>query len=539
MATTGKRALSSDSDWVHVPGQPPSDVNWDTFKAKRTEVFECKRDPRFPDFLRVLKDEMGEDSFNEWLGFGIETPEADVARFKAWAEATATPTGSERDVHSDIHVDLASLVVPMAGIDNVRALLTVPKVACTPTKLAGNVDLFVLLDQSGSMECNNTLLRDAMINMADEAKDFYDAEQSGKHEAKSKHSVNINFAYARFGNDCADPGLGGGVPQPSGYVPWMPLHEMKAPMRNVASSLSATMGGTNLSRALDRAFADLSARREEEELPPTYMQHLLLMTDGMPNQGAVNAVALRQLISAARGTDPVVVHVLCLGDQVDMDLCTALAKTTNGVVAHASDGASLSDAFQSITVAMRASAKPFCVEMKDKGGRHRVELFGILTNENNTALTDFDFGAKSEPGNHLGATVGLLKHPPTAVVPLYAEPDDPAWIGPLNRAPKALTDALDTERIVEEHRVKVERAARDQGFEAALQLSSGLTAEYESMGLGPVPLQRIRAFHAELDRTISVQSAATASHGGGMPSALGRSMTVSAVCSRASYSQSY
>ena len=532
-AATGKRARDATG-----PQAPPA--FWKDLKTRRTDsgVFDCKRSPHFPEFLRYMKGQMGDASFVEWLGFGVECPEADVKTFTDWVAffhpmSDASVKASDSASATDVHVDISSCVVPLAGIENMKALISIPGAAkhvdLGGMNLFGASDLFTLVDQSGSMSDANDMLKQGLISMSDKAKDEYDRAPSG--------SVVQHFAYGVFGSAADSPkASGGNLDTPGGYTPWMPLHEMKAAMRNVAqTSIGSNRGSTNLMAGIEMAIAHLTKRRDDEDLPCNYLQNIVIMTDGHPDHDQRHLLEKR--LTDLIGNLSIVVHVLCLGSNADSALAGKLAATTHGMMGHADRAESLGDAFESILAPLRSSSKSFNVELKDKGGRTRVEHYGVLTLTNNTALTSFNFTSKSSSGNHIAATAGLQGQTSTAIVPYYASgDDDPAWKDSRAAIPKALTDAVAAERLLEEHKRQIEEEADRNGMEAALNLSSTLTATYVTNGMAPVPLARVNAFHAELDRTISQQTTVAASFGGAMPS-LGRSMTVAAVASRSSYSQ--
>lgn len=520
-------------------------------------VFDIRKMSCFPEYLRARQAEMGKVEFAEWLGFGVETPETDVANFNEWKAARDVRLADEGDdqrafrrsedngTRCDLAVHLQSQVVPLEGKEDMKALLKIEGLDKEEwdggMKLSGKVDMFVLFDGSGSMRGNVEMLRDAVINMADKDKDLYDKEQAAKHQPKTCHAVHINFAYGVFGCEVVAPGLDDHpMGAPVGYTPWMPLHDMKACMRNVAQTIRADYGSTNLSGAVSAGLKHLLKRREDEDLPHDHMQHLLIMTDGMPNTGQT-AEGIAHLITTTCGNMSVVVHVLALGTSTDMDLCKKLSvDSTRGLVGHADCGEALTDAFESIMTPIRKSARPFTVEINDKGSRSRTLHYGILTKENSSAVTTFNFNSKLSPGCHIAATAGLQGATPTCVAPMYAKDgDDPVWKSPGATEPKLLTDALEAERLFEEHKRKVEAEAEANGMQAALGLSAQLTAQYTANGMGMVPLMRVNAFHAELDRTVSTQTAIADTYGGPPPSALGRGMSVAAASMRSSYSQSY
>lgn len=501
------------------------------------EIQLAKRDPRFPDFLRQCKQDMGDFAFAEWLGFGKETPEADVKKFRDWLDKHKPERDGELHNIDDVHVVLQSAVVPLEGKEAMDVLVTVPGTDLSSKdggmELGGKADLLVLCDQSGSMHDAVDLLQNAVIKMADDQEKIF---------SKNEQTVELGFAYGRFGSDADFPGIMGHKPGPTGYTPWQPLHETKVSMRNVAQTLDARMGGTNMKAALKEAIRAVGSRRDEaESLPRDHLFNILLMTDGNASDG--NVVTIPQMLKEYITEESIVVHVLALGDGVDMELCEAIAGTTNGVVAHAATASALNDAFESILHTIRSSAKAFTLQIKDKGGSERIEHYGVLNKGNNQALTKLSFGPKTSDGCHIAATVGFMgkKKMPTAVMPLYALPDAAVWQSDRAKEPMALTNALVTERLMREHRKKVEAKAEADGYAAALELSSQLTQDYVASGMAPVALARVNAFHADLDRTITAQTHAASALGisGEEPSALGRSMTVSAVASRSSYSQAY
>lgn len=538
MSATGKRA-AVDEPGAYATGQPEGkhqNVGGSRTKTAEDEAAAARRHPNYSDFLRECKQEMGEEVFAQWICFGNETITADIKKFEDWVDKYKPERDGELHNLEDVHVILQSAVVPVSGQDNMRALLTVPgaEVGCDGggMDLSGSADLLVVFDQSGSMRENVDMLKKAAIKMADD-------EANLKNQGVS--TVKLSFAYAQFGTHTKIPMHSDNKRGPAGYSPWMPLDNMKAEMRNVAQTLNSEMGGTSMKQALEDAVAMCLHRRvEEENMPPSHLQHILLMTDGAASDGDDKSIG--DMLRSNIGDKSIVVHVLALGDHVDMPLCESIADVTRGVVAHAVDGASLDDAFGTILYTVGSSAKPFTIQIRDKGGVERIQHFGVLNRSNFIALTELSFGPKTVPGCHIGATVGWYNHSsvktmPTAVMPLYAEAGDPVWNSERAKEPKEITHALEMERILEEHRKKVEAESENRGYEAALELSSQLTTQYEDSGVGPTALARVRGFHRELYRTVTAQSQATALYGGDEPSAASRSMTVSAVASRSSYSQ--
>lgn len=547
--STGKRR-APDCYVVNDPLPPGKEDEgfFDRIKKQRSDagVFDCKKSCWFPAYLRARKEEMGDDAFTEWMGFGVEDPINDVAHFNEWVKLNKEDqrrfTRSESNaVSTDVHVDLASCVVPTEGQEDMHALLSVPGAEKGGAmNLCGDSDVFVLIDQSGSMGEANAMLGDAMVAMADKAKEVYD--KAGMPTLSTADRVTVHFAYGCFGCKSHSPGLDdSGQQPPTGYTPWMPLHEMKPCMRNIVSRhIGENMGGTNLMGGLDKALKCLKQRRDDEDLPADYLQWLVIMTDGNPNSEQTEA-AITAKIKEMVGDVSIVVSVLCLGDRVNQSLCEKLAGTTRGVFSHAESAAGLTDAFSSILTPINSTSKAFTIELNDKGGRKRVEHFGALTEGNNKALTTFNFGPKSHDGNHIAATVGMVgTKTPTAISPMYVGPVSDLWNSDQAKMPKALKDALETERLVEEHKRKVEEEAARNGLQAAVDLSSQLTAQYSTNGMGPVALARVNAFHQDLDRTVTAQTQASVSLGmHGAPSLPSRAMTVSAVASRSSYSQAY
>lgn len=434
--------------------------------------------------------------------------------------------GATRNTGDDIHVHLQSSIVPINGREKMDVLLSVPgaekSVDDGGVDLSGEADLMVAFDGSGSMYRDVELLKKAAIKMADDESKLRDPP------------VKLSFAYAQFGSSIVIPSDG-----VTGYTKWMPLADTKVAMRNVTGTLNANMGGTNMKLALKEVVRECNVRRDEEERRLPHLQHVLLMTDGAASDGC--AITIPQMLKEEIGDNSVVVHVLALGDRVNMPLCEAIAQVTHGVVAHAIDATALNDAFESILCNVRSSSKPFTVQLVDKGGNERIQHFGILNRMNNTALTNLSFGAKTSPGCHMGATVGLYmaKTSPTAVMPLYAEDDDAVWTSERAKEPKALTHALETNRLLAEHRKKVEEAAETQGFAAAMELSSQLATRYANQDVGPVALNRINAFHQELERTITAQTNHGLASSSSSPPDTSRSMTIAAVGSRSAFSQSY
>lgn len=527
---TGKRA-SPESD-AGATGVEEA-IDWSAVKSRRSAVVDCKRSSYFIDYIRNKRDQMGEDSFAEWLGFGVEDPEGDVRDFEEWYERVRPGggqrfQGSETNASTDVAVDIESCVVPMEGKTNMKALLTVP--GTTEANASGKSDLYVLLDGSGSMNSAVGMLRDSLIKMAEDAKTKYD---------KGESPVTHDFAFGTFGSNSYAPGLvPGSGDSPTGYTPWMPLHEMRAAMRNVAATINANLGSTNLENAIGLAIDCLKKRREDEDLPNHYVQHLLIMTDGVPDHGQKFTVPTA--LTREIGDLSIIVHVLCLGDHTDIELSEQMAETTRGIMGFANRPETLKDAFESILEPLRTSSRAFTIEIRDKGDTKRVLHYGLLTPSNNSALTTLSFGPKTQSGAHIAATVKLQGSAfPTVVVPDYRTPEDEMWNSKRAKCPKALKDALDAQDLIVEHKAKVLAKAEESTLREALELSSQLTAQYSATGIGAVALRRVNAFHGDLDAQVAAQAHAEQAHGSMPSSMLSRTTTLSAVMSRGSYSQAF
>ena len=532
MSSSGKR--TSDESEPDSAGN----VNWEAVKASRTEVFECKRDVLFPEYLRVVMEQMGKENFAQWLGFGVEKPDDDVAKFKAWVRERGDNTRSADESANPVRVDIAKTAVPIEGIDGVDALVSVPR-AKSCANLSGSVDMMLVIDQSGSMESSNHLLKDAIIKLADDAKMLYDEEHHGTHPPHlgGYHNVDTNFAFVKFGSDAMAPGFAEGNTRKiiPGYKPWSKLHEMQSSMRNIAQTIGDTLGSTNMMEAANLALSLLKKRRDDEDLPSSYVQHLLFMTDGIPDCGQRDSIA--HPIKKGIGDLSIIVHVLCLGEHTDVDLAEELTHSTMGIMGYANRPETLHDAFNSILSPLRCSAKPLTLRITDKNGT-RTEHHGLLTGSNCEVLTKLSFGPKTGEGAHIAATVGL-DHEATelAVQPWFLEKDSPRWSEHPNSIPKKLNDALEMQRVIQEHKNKVLAKAKEETLEAALELSSQLTRQYKDTGIGEVALRRVDAFHGDLQAQMQSQAAADEDYGFEADSMASRSTALSAVMSRVSYSQ--
>ena len=67
---------------------------------------------------------------------------------------------------------------------------------------AGIVGSFPALNARPAAALDDWLTQiDEALAMPDKDKELYDIEQSGKHQPKTSHPVNINFAFGVFGTD--------------------------------------------------------------------------------------------------------------------------------------------------------------------------------------------------------------------------------------------------------------------------------------------------------------------------------------------------
>ena len=394
-----------------------------------------------------------------------------------------------------------TMVVPMEGKSSVRALVRVNRPLLSKSK---PVDVLFQLDLSGSMSGNLNGLKKAVTHMAETV------------EAQHKH--NLLFKKREGGRDVSDMHLAIGTysdyshfpgynAEPDeklshGYRMWMPMHEFTpaSAMNFGQKYLSKTTGGTNMMGMIKDSLKVLRERRNSEfNQDESHLQHLVILTDGKPNAGQSTVDLKRAIIDEIQGLS-VVVHVLLLGTQVDLKLAETLSVgTSNGVIAYADKPENLTEAFDSILTPIMKSSRGFTLKVWSRGGNLRVENFGILSDTNNQAVVELDFGPKTVVGNHMGAKVILLDSSSlTTVMPYYTDnPDDPAWNSSAAKMPPALEQYLKSEKMEEEFREQVMNQVQESGFEDGATLLETLLSQHEAT-LPSSAARRLRAFLASL-----------------------------------------
>lgn len=416
-------------------------------------------------------------------------------------ENNKMPRVDEFGFDESLHILPETMVVPMEGKSSVRALVRVNRPLLSKSK---PVDVLFQLDLSCSMSDNLDGLKKALTHMAVTVETQHKRNVLFKKRGGGSDVSDMHLAIGTYSDAAHFPGYNADADEklPHGYNMWMPMHEFTpaSAMNFGQRYLSKTIGGTNMMGMIKDSLRVLRERRNSEfNQDESHLQHLVILTDGKPNAGQSTVDLKRAIIDEIQGLS-VVVHVLLLGRQVDLNLAETLSVgTSNGVIAYADKPENLTEAFDSILTPIMKSPRGFALKVWSRGGNLKVENFGILSETNNQAVIQLDFGPKTAVGNHMGAKVSLLDSSSiTAVMPYYTnDPDDPAWNSSAAKMPPALEQYLKSEKMEEDLREQVMNKVQESGFEEGATLLESLLSQHETALPFPAA-RRLRAFLASL-----------------------------------------
>ena len=406
------------------------------------------------------------------------------------------------------------------GANKMRALFQLPKSLVETLQTAGDeTDLVVALDISPSMDAALPLLKEtveklpAMLKAGTVIKKVHCAVGTFDHAARMYQEGDL-----------------------TGYVPFGELTEVAA--RNIALDLDVKGGrGTNTSGMIQLGCGELRRIREERQRPAGYLQHLLLLTDGRPTVCETTTSRLQKLVKTQCDIDnlghAVVVHVLCLGNDIDHDVPKALVDSTRGIVGHAKTAAELTEEMGRILTPILSSSAAFTLSIDDdgvtEGQDFRYRRCGILTPENCETLFTLQVSSKVTAGLHLAAKVGLANSGmPESSVMLKFLPDEEYNAAPVVKPPAALEDALETERLEREEQDKIRAALARNDFQGASEVSQTYTQIYQDNGL-------LGAAARSSMRTTRLDEMSTDAHAIPTMGADGAAMTMDALASQSLY----
>lgn len=417
------------------------------------------------------------------------------------SEDNKVPRVDESMFDESLDVLPETMVVSMEGKSSVRALVRVNRPLLSKSK---PVDVLFQLDLSGSMYENLDGLKKALTHMAETVETQHKRTVLFKKCEGGRDVSDMHLAIGTYSDATHFPGYNADADEklPHGYRMWMPMHEFTpaAAMNFGQKYLSKVIGGTNMMGMIKDSLKVLRERRNSEfNQDESHLQHLVILTDGKPNAGQATIDLKRAIVDEIQGLS-VVVHVLLLGTQVDLNLAETLSVgTSNGVIAYADKPENLTEAFDSILTPIMKSSRGFALKVWNRGGNMTVKNFGILSETNNQAVIELDFGPKTVGGNHMGAKVSLLDSSSlTTVMPYYTDnPDDPAWNSSAAKMPPALEQYLKSEKFEEDLREQVMNQVQESGFEDGATLLESLLSQHEATL--PFPsARRLRAFLASL-----------------------------------------
>jgi Mg-chelatase subunit ChlD len=414
------------------------------------------------------------------------------------------------------------------GRDNMDALVTVANVDKIDLK-KNSVDLLLMTDLSSSMTPRLDKLSDAINSLS-------------KHFSSqgSESQVEVHMAIGYFHEDAYFPGLEGSnlnEDLPHGYKPFEDAKKFdQVASLNFCKKYIHDKNlypATNLEEAIKKSVSVLKQRQLEEfEGNENRLQHIVILTDGCPNGGETSHTQLKKIFMDSVENTSIVMHILLLGQQVDIDLAEELTlNTVGGVMSYADKADNLDEAMSLIFVPIKTSSVPFSVLVKDKGGAEKINRFGILTESNNECIVKFNVGTKSDPGVHMGATFSLLagRKLDTALMLTFVDDEnDPIWKSPTSKMPEALKTALAAKVSIPEIRRRVTEVANTQGFSEAATLARSLVQD-NADNFSPNAMQGLQAFIHNIDRASAQASIETVAP-------IGRTMSVTAAFSQSRYS---
>lgn len=415
------------------------------------------------------------------------------------------------------------------GRDNMDALVTVTNLAKVDLK-KNSADLVIMTDLSSSMGPTLDKLSKVFDNLS---KNF----SNGTNEAQ----VEVNMAIGYFHEEAFFPGLEGSNLDddlPHGYKPFEDVKKFdQAASLNFCKKYideNKLVPATNMERAIKKSVSVLKKRQLEDfGGNKNRLQHVVILTDGCPNGGATSHTQLKKIFMDGIKDTSIVMHILLLGQDVDINLAEELTlNTAGGVMSYADKADDLEEAMGLIFGPIKTSSVPFSVLVKDKGGMEKLERFGILTESNNECLTTFNVGTKSDPGVHMGATFSLLvdnlKLDTALMMTFVDDENDPIWKSPASKMPDALKTALAAKVRIPEIRRRVTEVATTQGFAEAATLARSLVRD-NADNFSPNAMQGLQAFINNIDRVSAQASVETVAP-------LGRTHSVTAAFSQSRYS---
>lgn len=451
-------------------------------------------------------------------------------------ESTESSSKKSRTTES-MEVFPATMVVDITGKNGVDTLV---KVTNPDLKQEAERDLLVFSDMSGSMYNAVENLERALHHIASNAQTEH-----------KKTPFNINVAFGMYNSRFFIPGVdnptdipneakkgafdfkpwiekGESDKLPHGYKPWMPLHEVGcASMLNFTNKFikkSKVGSTTNMLGMIKHSLDVLRERRKSYYAnDPSVLQHILIMTDGKPDPEQTQS-EIENAIKEGIGDCSVVVHILLLGNYVDIALSEAISYgMTGGIVAYANKSDNLGEAFDSILKPIYQSSRAFTLRVEDKGSNVCVHHLGILSQFNNQALVQLNFGPKTFAQiakNNLAAKICLLDSTDISnmVMPYYALcGNDGMWQTIHAKEPSELKEFKQS--IIIEKEIKEAmfqkvwthglRHASDHGFTLIAQNTATLPAPF---------LHRLNAFAADVELTSQRSDASTMTPVGRMAS---------------------
>lgn len=342
-----------------------------------------------------------------------------------------------------------------------------------------SVDALILLDVSPSMQPVKSMLQDCVTKLPDL---FTDSISSG---CKVR---NVNCAIGFFGNDVEIMHTG----QVVGYERFATLTKVGA--LNIANQINVnTKGGTNTSLAIEKGLAALKQNRTDCKYTDGYLQHLVIVTDGNPTLGITSTQAIGDIVkdhvNVKQGGAAIMIHVLALGDDVRVQVAEEIVKPTCGLMAHARNGSELLAHMKHIFDPIMSSGMAFCLAISDGRTNNeapiRYERFGLLTQDNRSALLSLDFPPKSSHGMHQAASITLQREGregqrlsyTSNVMIKYLEKEDYQRASP-DLVHSMLQHMLDERRMQEQEQEQMRNALAANNFQAAIQISQNFTQNY-------------------------------------------------------------
>lgn len=190
----------------------------------------------------------------------------------------------------------------------------------------------------------------------------------------------------------------------------------------------------------------------------------------------------------------------------------------------------MSNSFDEILDQVLKSSRAFNIKVSDNANKSFVHHFGVLTENNNTALIKLHFGEKLDSEKHPACKLALNDGASSAlcIMPHYAKDEnDDAWKSDAAKMPSELKDYMNALDIEEKIKNQVMNKVKTSGFEAASRLASTMTQEHESTLTAPA-LHRLNAFSVDLMNRSSRSNASTMTP-------IGRMMSASASYSQSAY----